>query len=129
MTRRSSFTRIENDVLPKFRDSMAQAESTADVRKFFVYTMLEILNGALNGGIDLVYEDVALAPGTPPGYVLSPRLRDHPVFEALCRSSDLPAIMERFAATAGNRFKRLEKNPDRSEGKVHPVSGGSGRAV
>jgi hypothetical protein len=121
MTRRSSFTKIENDVLPKFRESMAQAESTADVRKFFVYTMLEVLNGALCGNIELAYEDVSLTPGVAPGYALSPRLRDNPDFAALCRDSDLTSIAERFAAAAGNRFKRLEKNPDRSEGKVHPL--------
>lgn len=127
MTRRASFTKIENDLLPKFRDSMAQAESTADVRKFFVYSMLEVLNGALEGTIELAYEDVALAPGTPPGYMLSPRLRDHPTYAALAEESDLPAILERFAAAAGNRFKRLEKNPS-SEGKVHPGTSGSTRA-
>jgi len=71
MTRRSSFTKIENDVLPKFRDSMAQAESTADVQKFFVYTMLELINSALDGGFDLVYEDITLTPGSAPG--LRPR--------------------------------------------------------
>lgn len=124
MTRRSSFTKIENDVLPKFRDSMSQAESTADVRKFFVYTMLEVINSALDGSFELVYEDISLAPGAAPGYELSQRLRQHPPFAALCRDSDLPAIMERFATAAGNRFKRLDKTPP-SEGKIHPVAGRS----
>jgi len=124
MTRRSSFTKIENDVLPKFRDSMAQAESTADVQKFFVYTMLELINSALDGGFDLVYEDITLTPGSAPGYDLAPRLREHPPFAALCQDSDLPAIMERFATAAGNRFKRLDKTPP-SEGKVHPIAGRS----
>jgi hypothetical protein len=128
MTRIASFTKIENEVLPKFRDSMAQAESTADVRKFFVYAMLELLNGVLERGIELAYEDVELAPGATPGYVLSPRLREHPAFTALVQGSDLTAILDRFAATAGNRFKRLEKNPEKTESKIYHGTGGPARA-
>jgi hypothetical protein len=127
MTRIASFTKIENEVLPKFRDSMAQAESTADVRKFFVYAMLELLNGVLDGAVELTYEDVALAPGATPGYVLSPRLREHAAFAALTGASDLSAILDRFAAAAGNRFKRLEKNPDKTEAKIAQGTGGPAR--
>jgi hypothetical protein len=128
MTRIASFTKIENEVLPKFRDSMAQARSTEDVRKFFVYSMLEVLNGALAGAVDLAYEDVALNPGAAPGYVLSPRLAAAPAFASLAGTSDLPAILERFAAAAGNRVKRLAKNPEKTEAKIYHGTGGPGRA-
>ena len=128
MTRKTSFTRLENDVLPTFRESMARAESTADVRKFFVYTLLELCNGAVAGRQELAYEDFALTPGVAPGYALSARLREHPVMAELLRDSDLAAIVERFAQAAGNRFKRLEKHPARTEAKIHHGTGGPARA-
>lgn len=123
MTKIASFTKLENEVLPKFRDSMAKARSTEDVRKFFVYAMLEVLNGALaDTGLELAYEDIRLTPGEAPGYVL-PRLGGHPAYAALAEKSDLAAILERFATAAGNRFKRLEKNPEKTEAKMFRSDG------
>ncbi len=128
MTKISSFSKLENDLLPKFRESMSMAESTADARKFFAYTALELLNGALDGSLDLVYEDVELAPEAECGYVLSPRLSAHEPFDALTRESDLPAILKRFAATAVNRYRRLEKNPEKTESKIyHGMDGQTSR--
>lgn len=129
MTRMASFTKIENELTPKFRESMGLAESTADVQKFFVYSMLELLNGVLAGHsetFDLYYEDIALAPGQPPGYVLSPRLTDHLPFAAELRDSDLPAILARFAEVAGNRYEYLRKKPAKTEAKIFH---GTGRAA
>ena len=110
MTRIASFTRLENDVLPKFRDSMAQAESTADVQKFFVYTMLDLLNNVLSdgdGGFELAYEDIALAPGETPAYVFSPRLAGHAPLAAILKESDLPDILSRFAEVATRQYQYL----------------------
>lgn len=128
MTRILSFTKIENTLVPKFRDSMAQAESTADVRKFFVYAMLELLNNALEEDAELTYEDVALAPKDTPGYTVSQRLRERPAFQKAMTTSDLPAILDRFAVTAINRFRRLEKNPEKTESKVYHGTGGPARS-
>lgn len=127
MTRKTSFTRLENEVLPAFRESMTRAESTADMRKFFVYTLLELLNGAVEGRLELTYEDIELTPGLAPGYEFSARLREHPVFVELLQASDLAAIVERFALAAGNRYKHLEKNPARTEAKMYHGTGGPGR--
>lgn len=129
MTRIASFTKLENELTPKFRESMTMAESTADVHKFFVYSMLELLNGVLPGGedaLELVYEDVALAPGESPGYVLSPRLAAHAPLAALMRESDLPAILGRFAEVAVKRFNYLGKKPEKTEAKMYH---GTGRAA
>jgi hypothetical protein len=129
MTRIASFTKIENELLPKFRDSMGQAESTADVQKFFVYSMLELLNGALENeeeDFELHYEDIALAPGQTPGYALSPRLLAHPPLAALLLESDLSAILTRFSVVAVKSFQYLAKKPEKSESKIYH---GTGRAA
>jgi len=127
MTRKTSFTRLGNAVQPLFRESMTRAESTADVRKFFAYTLLELFNGAVEGRLEPAYEDIELTPGLAPGYALAARLREHPVFAELLRESDLAAIVERFAQAAGNRYKHLEKNPARTEAKMYHGTGGPGR--
>mgnify|MGYP001232349919 CR=1 FL=1 len=129
MTRIASFTKIENELIPKFRESMAQAESTADVQKFFVYSMLELLNAVLQGqegDFELHYEDVSLTPGQVPGYALSARLSAHPPLAAQLLGSDLPAILTRFAAVASKRFQYLAGKPEKTEAKMYH---GTGRAA
>ncbi len=129
MTKIASFTKIENELIPKFRESMAQAESTADVLKFFVYSMLELFNAVLAGEeeeFELRYEDVALTPGQAPGYALSPRLAGHAPLAARLRESDLPAILGRFATVAGKRFQYLAGKPEKTEAKMFH---GTGRAA
>jgi hypothetical protein len=37
------------------------------------------------------------------------------------KASDLSAIIGRFATAATNRFRRLEKNPDKTEAKMYPT--------
>lgn len=129
MSRFDSYTKIEREVTPKFRESMGLAESTADVRKFFAYSMLELVNGVLagqDGEFDVYYEDITLTPEQAPGYALSPRLAAHPPLAAALRESDLPAILARFAEVAGNTFKYLQKKPEKTESKIYH---GTGRAA
>ncbi|KHK03998.1 hypothetical protein [Desulfovibrio sp. TomC] len=129
MTRMASFTKLENELTPKFRESMGLAESTADVQKFFVYTMLELLNGVVAGhseAFEILYEDIVLTPGQAPGYTLSPRLGRHAPLAAELQESDLPAILARFAEVAGKRYTYLQKKPAKTEAKMYH---GTGRAA
>ena len=122
MSRIASYTKLEREVAPKFRESMGLAESTADVRKFFVYSML----AGQDGEFDVYYEDIALTPEQAPGYALSPRLAAHTPMAAALRESDLPAILARFAEVAGNTFRYLQKKPEKTESKIYH---GTGRAA
>ena len=129
MTKVASYTKIENGLLPRFRESMNLAESTADVQKFFVYTMLDLLNNVLSdgdGGFELAYEDIALAPGETPAYVFSPRLAGHAPLAAILKESDLPAILSRFAEVATRQYQYLSKKPEKTEAKMYH---GTGRAA
>lgn len=129
MTKVASFTKLENTLIPRFRESMSKAESTADVQKFFVYTMLDLLNNVLAddpGRIEIAYEDVSLAPNETPSYALSPRLAAHPPLTALLAESDLPAILSRFADVAVKRYQYLAKKPEKTEAKIYH---GTGRAA
>ncbi len=74
MTKQISFSKYEQKVLPNFRQKINEAESTEDVKKFFIYTVKELLESILPEKFGFEYEDVALMPGSEPYYVLSKRL-------------------------------------------------------
>jgi len=47
MTKQLSFTKYEHKILPNFRQKISKAESTEDVKKFFVYTAKELFENIL----------------------------------------------------------------------------------
>ncbi|GAB6036060.1 hypothetical protein JCM15519_06190 [Fundidesulfovibrio butyratiphilus] len=122
MSKMASFTKLEHELSPKLRERMGLAESTADAQKFFVYSVLELLNGVLAESeeqIEIEFEEIRLTPDQAPGYALSTRLTDCVPLAAALRESDLPAILARFAEVAGKRFNALKKNPAKTEAKIY----------
>ncbi|UJX40800.1 hypothetical protein K9F62_19255 [Desulfovibrio sp. JY] len=131
MTKIASFTKLENTLVPRFRESMSRAQSTADVQKFFVYSMLDLLNSVLaepEGGFELHYEDIWLTPDEEagPGYALSPRLAGNEALAEHLAGSDLSAILARFAAVGVKRYQYLAQKPEKTEAKMYH---GTGRAA
>ena len=47
MTKQISFSKYEQKVLPNFRQKISQSESIEDVKKFFIYTVKELLESIL----------------------------------------------------------------------------------
>lgn len=111
MSKQISFTKYSNQVLPHYRERISKAESTEDVKKFFVYTTRELFAGVFAGELELDYEDVALTPKIPPHFLLSDRLLADSRFAASWKDSDLPTILGHLADTAVKRYTHLEKNP------------------
>ena len=60
MTERLSFTKHEHEFLPNFRQRINEAESTEDVKKFFVYTAKELLESIFEGKMEFEYGDLCL---------------------------------------------------------------------
>jgi hypothetical protein len=118
MGKQISFTKYSNQVLPHFRDRINKAESTEDVKKFFVYTTRELFAGVFAGELELAYEDVALAPKTPPHFTLSDRLLADSRFSSSWKDSDLATILGHLADTAVKRYVHLERNSDKTQAKI-----------
>ena len=118
MSKQISFSKYEQKVLPNFRQKISQAESTEDVKKFFVYTVQELLESIFAGKIDFEYEDVALMPGSEPYYILSKRLLSSVEFKPVWNDSDLPRLLSRLGETAVHRYKHLQKRPEKTESKI-----------
>jgi len=120
MTRQVSYSKIEKEVRPRLREKLNVAESTEDVKKFFVYAVKELLDKVLEGEKTVEYEQIALAPDEERGYTLSPSLLHDGRFKEAWDNSDLPHILRRIAEVAVNRYAHLEKHPDKTETKISP---------
>ena len=118
MTRMDSFTRVENELLPKFRNMINQSESTEDVKKFFVYCMQDLLAQVFEGRLVVRFEEVALSPDATPPFTLDAALQGQEEFVRLWQGSDLSQIVTRFAELALSRYRHLEKNPRKTEAKI-----------
>jgi len=118
MVKQLSFTKHENKMLPKFREKINKAESNEDLKKFFVYTVIELFETIFQEKMDFHYEDIALNPDSEPYYVLSNRLRESPEFGSVWKDSDLPHVVYRMAESAIGRYRHLEKHPEKTDAKI-----------
>jgi hypothetical protein len=118
MTERLSFTKYENEYLPRFRQKINKAESKEDVKKFFVYSMRDLLERVLEGNVDIRYDDVSLKPYGESSYAVSERLFATNTFKSLWSRSDRPRVIGRFAASASRRYRRLEKHREKRDAKM-----------
>jgi hypothetical protein len=123
MTRQISFTRLEQALLPGFRDRMDRAESTEDVRKFFAETASTLLCDAMGQPGAVRFEHVSLVPGSPEGYSLAEDVQTSPAFRQTWDGSDLPRILAQMARGASNRYAHLDKNPGKTESKIFHKQG------
>jgi len=118
MTGQISYTKCEHEVLPGFRQKINKAESTEDVKKFFVYTAIELLETAFKGKMHFVYEDFALMPQSKSLFFVSERLLLSNEFKSVWNNSDLPRVIHRFAESAIRRYRHLEKHPEKTDAKI-----------
>jgi len=121
MTVQHSFSKIEKELLPAFRQQIGSAESTEDVKKFFIHTIQDLVIKATGGELQPRYEDIKLNHLAEAGagcFELGDTLTANPHFSSIWGGSDLQHIVGRFAEAASNRYKHLEKNPEKTEIKI-----------
>ncbi len=113
-----SFTKYENEVLPDFRKKINLAESTEDVINCFVQTITELCNTVFDKKIDFDFEDVTLILDREPHFKMSQRFFGSDEFATVWNDSDLSRVIGRFAKSAMNRYKRLEKYSEKTDKKM-----------
>jgi hypothetical protein len=118
MTKTRSFSKAENELLPKFRKLTNEAESTEDVKKFFVYCIQELFDHALDGRLNLQFGDVGLQPEGKRPFFISDQVQANADFSEVWQNSDLPHIVSRLAEQALGHYRHLEKNPAKTEAKI-----------
>lgn len=117
MTDFRSYSRVENELAHKFRNNLNHSESSEDVKKFFAYTLRELLGRVLGDSIALHYEDISLSADDA-HYKVSHRLQAEPAYIRAVEDSDLAAIMRRFAESARHRMLHLEGHPEKTQSKI-----------
>jgi hypothetical protein len=118
MTRQQSFTKIENELLPRFRKQVGEAESTGEVQKFFRHCIRELFAQASDGRVSPADEDIDLLTEGQETFRIGERVRCTAGFAEIWEGSDLAQIVSRFAEAARNRFRHLAKNPEKTEAKI-----------
>jgi hypothetical protein len=121
MERQLSFSKYEQELRPELRQNLNIAESTEDVKKFFVYTIQKLFGRVLEGKDPFHYEDIRLMPLEQSGFIISDKVLGDPEFAAVWQNSDLSNIVKRIADAASNRHKHLLKNPAKTESKICQV--------
>lgn len=113
-----SFSKIENELLPKFRKQISAAESTEDMKKFFSYSMQELLEQVFSGEIEVGFDTISLAPEQDPPFRIDEQTRANEMFSSVWNTSDLSHIINRFSEAAMHRHMHLTKNPAKTEAKI-----------
>ncbi len=115
MSTQVSFSKLEKEFLPQFREKISTSEDIVDVQKYFSYTIKELLQKAFEKeGINLYEEDIELTT-TPPHYTIK---NINPSIKMVWENSDLKNILQRFAEIAHKRYLHLQKNPSKTNKKI-----------
>lgn len=117
MTKKVSFTALEKEITPEFREKINHAEGVIDLENFYSRIMIKLLGAALEGAVKLMPDDVQLDPDSKCGYRLSQKLLEHPAFRERAANSDLETILERFASAVNSRYRHFRKHPERPMSK------------
>ena len=118
MTKQLSFTKYENKVLPNFRQKINMAESTEDVKKFFIQTAKELFIDIFGLEKRFEYEDFQIHFENEPHFILSDRVTSSEGFKSVWNESDLSRIMSKLVESAMGRYKHLKKRPEKSKSKI-----------
>ena len=118
MTRKISFTKYENRILPGFRERISSAESTEDVRKFFAYATMELFESVFEGRVDCRFDDIVFKHDWDPPYTLDERVCSSEEFNSAWSDSDLSRVIGRLAESAAKRCRHLEKHPEKTDSKI-----------
>ena len=104
--------------MPQFRGKLNKAESTEDVKKFFVQTVKELFNKIIDGKVKIEAKDIGLLPDSESYYHMNKRLQTHELLKSYWSESDLPSVIHRLAESAAGRYKHLEKHPEKTQSKI-----------
>ena len=118
MARQLSFTKYENEALHAYRQKLNSAESSEDVRKFFLHTTQTLFRDVFGGRLLVESEDITLIPEAQPYYRFTDRIVSTELFDTTWRQSDLSRVVSRFAESAASRMKHLEKHPEKTDQKI-----------
>lgn len=113
-----SFSNYEKDYSHDYRKKINVAEDGVDVSKTFSHTMVSMLNDIFDNKFQLKDPDIIFDPLEEKHFRFSNRIMIMSGFSDVLIKSDLNNILERFAYTANNRYKHLNKHLEKTNAKI-----------
>lgn len=118
MTKIISFTNLEKEFSPEFRQLIGNAEDISDLENHFSLTLTKFVEKALDNGTKININDIFFNPEKKHYYQISNNLKSKDNFLYLIENSDIKRIMRDFAETAHNRFLHLKKDHKKTNAKI-----------
>ncbi|MCW8329890.1 hypothetical protein MD588_13850 [Photobacterium sp. SDRW27] len=117
MTSNTSFSKLEKNYAPDFRNKINMARSTNDVYDVFCYTVASMFN-EITESKKFRESDIDFYPERECHYELGVNLRREPLIVECLDTSDLGRIIGDMAQTATNRHTHLLKHPEKTNSKI-----------
>lgn len=118
MSRKMSFTKYQSRILPEFRNQCNLAESTEDLKKVFRQSSCKLMRHVFCDEVVIDSDDITLIPGSAPFFRLNERLMTIQNFSDAWQDSDLSSLLGNLAKSAVNRYRHLEKHPEKTRSKI-----------
>ncbi|BBJ27903.1 hypothetical protein [Athalassotoga saccharophila] len=109
-----SYTHIEKEISKNYRERLNETKKPSEVMDVFSKTVIDLLSRINEDFAKYTPSDVKLDVDGETKYEISENLKKDPRFDYLIRESDLPAIIERLAKDAANRYLKLVKDDDKT---------------
>ncbi|HEU24418.1 MAG: hypothetical protein C0176_05960 [Mesoaciditoga sp.] len=109
-----SYTNIEKEISKNYRERLNEAKKPSEVMDIFSKTIIDLLSRINEDFAQYTLSDIKLDINSEKKYEISENLSKDPRFDYLIRESDLPAIIERLAKDAANRYLKLVKDDDKT---------------
>ena len=118
MEKNFSFSHLENELIPEFRDRVNTSEDILDLKNLFAYTMALLLKGVFLEKINFNQQDVVFDPQAENYLKITPTLARNSDFLEMAGTSDLLKVMGRFSHTIHNRYLHLLRHPPKRAIKI-----------
>ncbi len=118
MEKQISVVKYENNILPGFRNKINLAESSEDVKNFFIQAIRELLVNLFQDNGYQDFDAIKLSPEKEPFFELNNAMVTSGEFSQMWKNSDLRHVIRRMAETAAHRHGHLKKKPAKTERKI-----------
>lgn len=125
MSYQKSFSEIDNKHWHDYKKRLNETENVLDTKKVFsmcVANLLADIDPAIGAKYGEFESDLMVEGNR---YVISQKISENPVFKTLLETSDLPAILQRYADAAEHRIVHQTGNTPKHTGDGKKIVSGS----
>ncbi|MDX8335185.1 MULTISPECIES: hypothetical protein [Cetobacterium] len=120
MSYKKSFSEVESKYWGDYKARMSKAQGVEDVKKIFsmfVADMVKEIEPKLNPVYGEFEGDFEIDTEGEKKYKVSKKIEEDPIYKELVETSDLDAILDKFAEMAVNKEIHLSKKEPQENGK------------